>query len=274
MMHMDRLQGKRDALAKCLSGYGRAVIAFSGGIDSMLLLRAACEFMGEGNVFAAIVDSQFVERSGIDRAKAFCESIGVGYEVVEMDALAIDELRGNSRERCYVCKKGIFERALSVAHDMGFDAVLEGSNVDDLSDFRPGMRAIEELGIKSPFLEARLGKEDIRLLAREMGIAHWNMPSSPCLATRFVFGEELSEGRLKMVEEAERRLQKLGFDSTRVRVHGEGDKPLARIEVAEEDLALFADPSLRNKVYEQLTDLGFSFVSVDIQGYRRGNMNA
>lgn len=264
-------QKKRKALERRLKKAGKAAIAFSGGVDSTFLLSAAVNALGTENVLAVIVDSQFFTREEIEGAISYCESSHVPYKVVRMDALA--SFQNNPTNRCYLCKLGIFKLVKQEASKAGIEVVFEGSNSDDLSDYRPGMQAIEELEIESPLLDAGLAKSDVRELAHEMGIPSWDKPSSPCLATRFVFGEEISEQRLRMVAAAEEYLRGLGFSRVRVRTHGEGGNALARIELSVDDLSRLEDLNLRQAISGKLKEFGYAYVAVDMTGYRKGNMN-
>ncbi len=271
---MTNLHKKYYDLQARLNRDRKVVVAFSGGIDSTFLLTAAIQTLGKENVLAVLVRSQFFTKEEIDEAIDYLVSIEAAYVVVDVDVLAIDDLRKNPPNRCYVCKKNIFERIVAIAKREGIDAVYEGSNLDDLGDYRPGRKAVQELGVASPLLDASLSKQDIRDLACELGIPNWDRPSSPCLATRFVFGEEISQDRLNMVEAAERIISDLGFKQIRVRTHGQGSSPLARIELGRDDLEkLNGDEALQHKIICEIEGLGYSKVEIDEKGYRRGSMN-
>ena len=211
----------------------------------------------------------FVPPRELQEAKDFCSSRGIQQIVIPAEALNIDSVRHNPPDRCYHCKHEIFGNILRVAGENGISFVAEGSNTDDVGDYRPGMRAIRELGVKSPLLEAGLSKEDIRALSREMGLPTWDKPSFACLASRFVYGEQITDERLFMVDRAEQLLMDLGFRQFRVRIHGD----LARIELLPEDLETLIRQDLREKVYRSLKEYGFSYVTLDLAGYRTGSMN-
>lgn len=267
------LQEKDAKLRERISEAGKAAVAFSGGIDSMLLLTVALDVLGKDSVLAVIARSRFLTDAEFEDAVRYCVEIGVPYEVVELDVLGNADISSNPPDRCYLCKRNIFEDVIDAAKERGIDIVFEGSNLDDTSDFRPGMKAIRELGVDSPLLDAGLTKQDVRDLASELGIAAWDKPSSPCLATRFVFGEMITQERLDMVGAAEGFLRELGFAQVRVRTHGEGSSMLARIEVGEDDFPRLVDPAVRESVSSKLKELGYAYVAFDALGYRRGSMN-
>jgi len=189
--------------------------------------------------------------------------------VVESEELEIEGFRQNPQNRCYLCKRELFEKMKAVAEENGLNAVAEGSNTDDNGDYRPGLIAVEELGIKSPLRYAGLSKEEIRSLSKERGLATWNKQSFACLSSRFVYGETISEEKLHMVDEAEQLLLDMGFHQVRVRIHG----MLARIEIMPEEFEKLLADDARETIYNRLKELGFSYVAMDIMGYRTGSMN-
>lgn len=257
---------KLDDLKKNLRGLGKVAVAFSGGVDSTFLLHVAHEVLGE-NVLALTAASNFVPRKELDATKNFCAAEKIRQIIFAADVLNIAGVKENPVDRCYLCKRALFKNFLRLAEENGFAAVIEGSNVDDASDYRPGMRALAELKIKSPLRSVGLSKAEIRALSREMNLPTWNKPSMACLASRFVYGETLTEKNLAMVEAAEDFLAGAGFNQLRVRVHGK----IARIEVLPEDFA--AVINLREKISGRLKSLGFEYVTLDLQGYRVGSMN-
>lgn len=262
------LYEKQAKLKELLQSYGKLAVAFSGGVDSTFLLQAAQDVLGAG-ALAVTAAPVFVPPRELQEAKDFCSSRGIRQIVIPAEALNIDSVRHNPPDRCYHCKHEIFGNILRVAGENGISFVAEGSNTDDVGDYRPGMRAIRELGVKSPLLEAGLSKEDIRALSREMGLPTWDKPSFACLASRFVYGEQITDERLFMVDRAEQLLMDLGFRQFRVRIHGD----LARIELLPEDLETLIRQDLREKVYRSLKEYGFSYVTLDLAGYRTGSMN-
>lgn len=262
------LQEKYEALLGFLRSCGSLAVAFSGGVDSSFLLKAAQEALGS-KVLALTADSVFIPRSEVHEAIGFCESYGIRQKIIPIDVLAVEGVRDNPPDRCYLCKRGIFERMLAAAAEEGISAIAEGSNLDDEGDYRPGMRAIRELGVLSPLREAELTKADIRELSRRLGLETWDKPSYACLASRFVYGEVLNERKLQAVENAENLLHGFGLRQCRVRVHG----TLARIELMPEDFAKIMDEHRRREIVERFKEYGFSYISLDLAGFRSGSMN-
>ena len=261
------MKRKYEELKRIISGYEKLLVAFSGGVDSTFLLKTAKKVLGE-NVTAVTMKTAFFPEAEYIFVKEFCETEGIRLITVEKDILSVVGVAENPKNRCYICKRNIFSNVLSLAFDEGIAYVAEGSNMDDLSDYRPGHRAIEELGIKSPLQEAGLYKSEIRELSKELGLETWCKPSFACLATRFVTGEKLEKSKLKMVEQAEEHLSLQGFTQYRVRMHG---NDLARIEVPENELEKLLRQ--RQEIVERFKEIGYRFVSMDMAGYKMGNMN-
>ena len=254
-------------LRASLREIGSAAVAFSSGVDSTFLLRAAHEELGDKAV-AVTVRSQLIPRHELDEAAAFCRQEGIRHEIIDFDALSAPAVIANPPDRCYHCKKEVFGLILAFARGAGLAAVLEGSNLDDDGDYRPGRRAIRELGVRSPLHEAGLTKEEIRVLSREMGLPTWSKPSFACLASRFPYGERLTVAALERVERAERWLrEELGLTQLRVRSHGD----LARIEVPPGDIPRLAARAA--EIAAAFKGLGFAYVTLDLQGYRTGSLN-
>ena len=245
-----------------------AVVAFSSGVDSTFLLRVAHEVLGE-RVIAATIRSHTFPKRELDEAVSFCRAEGVRHEVIDSEELDIPGFAENPPDRCYHCKKELFSRLLAFARENGLAAVLEGSNIDDDGDYRPGRRAIKELGIRSPLHEAGLSKAEIRALSREMGLPTSDKPSFACLASRFPYGERITAGALERVERAEQWLLDagLGLKQLRVRSHG----ALARIEVPSDAIPRLAARAA--EIAAAFKELGFSYVALDLLGYRTGSMN-
>ena len=246
----------------------RAVVAFSSGVDSTFLLRVAHEELGD-NVIAATIRSHTFPRRELDDATAFCRAEGVRHEIIDSDELSIPEFASNPPDRCYHCKKAIFGKLLAFAHDNGIDAVLEGSNMDDDGDYRPGRRAIRELGIRSPLHDAGLTKAEIRALSKRMGLPTADKPSFACLASRFPYGERITAAGLERVERAEQWLMDAGLGLVQLRVRSHGD--MARIEGPPDDIPRLAAHA--DKIATALKEIGFAYVALDLRGYRTGSMN-
>ena len=259
---------KLELLKTLLHRYGSAAIAFSGGVDSSFLLKTAADVLGD-RAAAFTAAPPFVPRRELSEAAAFCRENGIRQIVLPAESFLLEGARKNPPDRCYRCKTELFSRIRERALEEGFQTVAEGSNADDLLDYRPGMRALRELGIQSPLLEAGLGKAEIRELSREMGLPTWDKPSFACLASRFPVGEEISDEKLRMIDRSEQFLLNCGFRQFRVRLHGS----LARIELLPEELEKAAEPDMRGRITEALQAYGFRYVTLDLTGYRTGSMN-
>lgn len=262
-------KNKLNELRKIIGELGSLAVGFSGGADSALLLAVAHEVLGERSLAVTAADASVPKRE-ISEAKKFCEDRGIRHIIINTDPLSEESYRNNSSDRCYFCKRGIFSEIIKTAKENGIEYVAEGSNMDDLGDYRPGLKAIAELNVKSPLRDAGLNKSDIRMISKAMGLPTWNKPAYACLASRFVYGEQITEEKLYMIDRAEQFLIGLGFYEERVRMHGD----LARIEVAADDIPRLASEEVRNKIYEEFRNIGFLFVTLDMKGYRTGSMNA
>ena len=258
---------KLSDLRKLLKSFGSAVIAFSGGVDSTFLLKVAHDELGEKAVAVTVV-SPLIPKKEAQDAENFCKKENIKQFVLELDPLKISGFKNNPENRCYICKKEIFNKIKDLALENGVFTVCDGSNADDTGDYRPGMQAIHELGIKSPLLECGLTKNEIRILSKEMDLPSWNKPSAACLASRFVYGETITEKKLKMVENAECFLHEKGFLQLRVRIHGEN---LARIEVNKEDFEKIL--VIKDEINSFFKELGFVYTTLDLTGFRSGSMN-
>ncbi len=253
-------------LRELLAGCGGAVIAYSGGVDSTFLARVAHEVLGE-RVLAVTAFSETYPDHEQKAALETAQQLGLPHLTIYTDELANEQFAANPPERCYFCKKELFGKLLDIARKHGLACVLDGANYDDQFDFRPGMQAARELGIRSPLKEAGLTKEDIRELSREMGLPTWDKPSLACLSSRFPYGERITREKLSRVREAEDYLRSTGINVLRVRHHGN----IARIEVTYDDFPRIIGAA--GKIVEQLKAFGYNYVTLDLQGFRSGSMN-
>lgn len=247
---------------------GSAAVAYSGGVDSTLLVKVAHEVLKDKMAAISLVSKNYPSRER-GQAVEFCRSQNIPYIEIEYDELAIPGFSQNPLDRCYLCKRALFTMIRKTAAQKGLITVCEGSNMDDMGDYRPGLRAIKEMEIKSPLQIAGLTKQEIRSISRDYNLPTWNKPSMACLATRIAYGQTITREKLEMVGKAEQILVDLGFNQVRVRLHGD----VARIELLPQDFGRFMEDEVRTKVAGQFKNIGFSYVTLDLQGFRSGSMN-
>jgi uncharacterized protein len=256
------------ALKAYLNNLNSVAIAFSSGVDSTFLLKVAHDVLGDQVVAVTARSCSFPVRE-LKEAEEFCRKEGIRHIIVDSEELDIEGFRHNPRNRCYLCKHELFTKIIAIAQENHLAYVAEGSNMDDNGDYRPGLKAVAELHVVSPLRYVGLYKEEIRQLSKELGLATWNKQSFACLSSRFVYGEEISREKLSMVDKAEQFLLDMGFTQLRVRIHG----TIARIEVGQDEILRLAAPEIRRQVSEALHGLGFSYVTLDMDGYQTGSMN-
>ena len=262
------LDEKEACLKKRLGELGSLLVAFSGGVDSTLLLSLAHEVLGD-KARAVIGTAPFYPRRETDEAILFCQEEAIAYETLFNQALSLPAFRRGAHDRCYYCKKNLLGHAVKLAEKRGLAHVADGSNADDESDYRPGVRALEEAGVVSPLAECGLTKADVRALSKKRGLSTWDKPARACLATRLPYGVAVTERDLVRIEACEEALFAEGFRQVRVRMHSD----VARIEVGQGEIGRLVSAPLRKRIDEALRDQGFLYVAVDLRGYRTGSLN-
>jgi uncharacterized protein len=259
---------KLEVLKRFISQRGSLAVAYSGGVDSTFLLKVAHDVLKENAIAVTARSSTLPERE-LRGATDFARKIGVKHVVIMSEELDIEGFADNPVDRCYFCKRELLSKIRAVAQQLGLHDVADGSNIDDLSDYRPGMKAVMELGVVCPLKEAGMGKNDIRILSKEMNLPTWDKPAFACLASRFPYGQKITKEKLEVVDQMEQFLLDLGCRQVRVRHHGD----IARIEVSAEERCKFFDSDFMDIVDEKFKRCGFAYVALDLKGYRTGSMN-
>lgn len=264
------MENKMEKLKERIASLQRVAVAVSGGVDSSYLLYIANEVL-EGNVVAIMAATPLLPPGEVEVAADICGSLGVRFCAVDVDPLADADIRANPHDRCYLCKMLIFGKIKEKARELGFEDVCDGTNADDLLQYRPGIKALSELGIISPLADGGLSKRDIINGAREAGLAFWDRPSTPCLATRIPYDEPLDATLLQRIAKAEALIRSHGFEDLRVRSTGDGRT--ARIEIYPLQLPRIVEPEMRNIIIKGFHDLGFTYITIDLEGFRSGSMD-
>ncbi|WP_297638058.1 ATP-dependent sacrificial sulfur transferase LarE [uncultured Clostridium sp.] len=258
---------KLEELKNYIKSLEKVAIAFSGGVDSTFVLKVASEVLGK-NAVAITIESPYIPKWEIREAKQLAKEFGCTHKIIKFDEI-LEEVKFNAPNRCYLCKKKLFKAILEEARNLNIKYVIDGTNIDDTKDYRPGLKALEELSIKSPLKELSITKQEIRDFSKELKLPTFNKPSYSCLLTRLESGIEVTEDKLRRTEEAELILHSYGFKAVRVRNHGD----LARIEVNKEDLERILNRDLLKEISDKIKNVGYKFVSLDMDGYNMGSFN-
>ena len=262
------IKEKRERLVSIINGFDSLIVAFSGGVDSAFLLAIAHKLLKK-NVVAISATSPIHPTREIKYAKKFTQDLGIKHILLKSREINHSDFMANKKDRCYICKKLLFEDILKIASDMGIKYISHGANIDDLDDFRPGLSAAKEMGVIAPLINAGLSKDDIRLLSKDMNLSIWDKPAMACFATRIPYGTLLTQKALSMIEQAENTIIDLGFKTCRVRIHGK----VARIEVNINDIEKILNKTNRKTIIKKFKEIGFSHIALDMEGYVMGSLN-
>jgi len=267
-----------------LKNFGKVIIAFSGGIDSYFVLKAAIDSLGKGNVLAVTADSPSLKESEKEQTRVLADTIGAKHEVIYTEELENPNYYNNPSNRCFFCKEELYDKLETLKNELSYDAILDGTNYDDMSDYRPGYKAAKNHNIVSPLVELKFTKNEIRSISKELGLEIWDKPSSPCLSSRIPYGQRVTVEKLSMIENAENVLKQLGFREYRVRhfefsengnesASGGKKLKLAKIDVSKEEFEKIFNPEVIEELNGKLKNLGYDFVTFDMEGLRSGSMN-
>lgn len=256
-------------LKELLMSYKKIAVAYSGGVDSSFLLKVAADTLGIENVLSITVVSSVTPKEELESSISFMDELNINHIFLNINVFEIQGFKENYKDRCYTCKRSIFEELVKQAQKRGISTVIDGTNADDEGDYRPGLKALQELQIISPLKQCGFTKSEIRSLSKDMKLNTWNKPSLACLASRIPYYEEITEEKLQMVDQAESYLRELGFVQLRVRCHGK----LARIELMPQDIQTVFENKLSNTIYDKMKQIGFEYIAMDLIGYRTGSLN-
>lgn len=259
---------KIDNLKKYLNNHKKFAVAFSGGVDSSFLSKIAS--ISNSDFIAITIKSPFIKAQELDESIEFCKELNINHHIIDVDILSNDEIISNKKDRCYTCKKAIFNHIIDFAKKNNIETIMDGSNFDDLKDYRPGMKALAELNIKSPLKELKFTKNEIREGLKYFNLKEYKKPSAACLASRIPYDETITLEKLKIIEESEKIICTLGFDIVRVRLH---DSNLARIEIGHDEFDKILDKKILNKIQTELKKLNIKHITLDLAGYKMGSLN-
>ncbi len=268
-MVSEALRAKFDRMCENLRSLKSVAVAFSAGADSTLMLKLALDTLGPSKVIAVTADSDSLARAEFEHACRLAEQMGAEHVILETDEFENENYLANPEDRCYYCKTTLYTRLGEHVRERGIDAIVNGINADDYSDWRPGIRAADEHRVRAPIAEAGITKHEVRTLSKWLGLPTFDKPASPCLSSRVQYGERIDPDKLKMIEQAEEFLKSLGFRECRVRHHNN----LARVEVPHTDIPKLAEPELRVRIEARFRELGYTYVTLDLRGFRSGSMN-